>query len=442
MNQTKRNNTLKKVYLLFLIQAIILVGLSVSVAPLFGSAQASIPEGSTIGGIQVGGLSEEEALEKLEAEIKEWSEGEALIIETSTGGFYEFQRENFHFQPKTSIKMLNEQTKTSWFHFSKQVEPVHIPLEVQMKNVDEATIHWSSTIKKEETIQQILSQAIQLEENAVQAVYHEGMAEEQVTIATFSIEDIAQGTLSSAANVIANLDGYVIEGQSTFSFLKASDANADTIISSEAISIVASGVYALAIQSNLEINERHQMEEIPDFIQPGLEAEVKKREKDLVIHNSEEVSFTIHIEREDDKLHFSLLGYSPTFYYSFDMENETEIEPRTIYRYDSGLRPNEERLEKNGKDGLRVDVYRVMKNQSGGQVDKVRLAQNFYRPTPKIVAISPKVLEVTVPTSQELEQENETDTDSDSEDQTDRDDSEKEEDADFPIKGEEVITDY
>ena len=91
--------------------------------------------------------------------------------------------------------------------------------------------------------------------------------------------------------------------------------------------------------------------------------------------------------------------YEITYYVS-DKEN---VKPRTIYRLSAELPIGQEKVLEEGKDGLRVQVYRKISEVNSSFEEDKLISRDFYPPKNKVVLVSSeKPEETTTNESQQI----------------------------------------
>ena len=89
-------------------------------------------EGSTIGGVDVGGKTADEAITAIIDEVEQWkNEGELTV--TSGGRQVVIPYDKITFDIQTSVKLMEKKLEKPWYAFFKKIQPQHLPLQVQVE---------------------------------------------------------------------------------------------------------------------------------------------------------------------------------------------------------------------------------------------------------------------------------------------------------------------
>lgn len=179
---------------------------------------------------------------------------------------------------------------------------------------------------------------------------------------------------------------------SIFSFNKhLQKANLLRAQNNEGYNQVASTLYAAILIAGIDQNTitRTPHEETVDYIEPGLDACVLSDSGDLNFQNTLDGTILVNAEVKGDKVIVSILGKRlNNSSNSIKTEVQQRYTPTVINTENQDLKPGEKKMISQGKEGLKVNVYRVM--LSGGQeVDRQLLYYDQYKPIDAVVQIGP-----------------------------------------------------
>lgn len=374
-------------------------------------ASSKMPEGTKVANMDVEKLTEEEIRKRLEDEIIIWQMQDDLVLE---GEFETFtvSREVFQFNIDETIKQLKNKTKRTFLNFFRKPKNVQIPIVV---NIDEShpdiqAINEKTYIDREQVMSNLRDLAANLEGSSPNIPYIEGEEIPLKTIAKLKWE-VPDLSLATVSYIVEELDGYVIPANELFSFLQSIEIPEKLLNSKEETSFLASALYTLFLQANFDIVERHPQLTLPSYGEIGVNAEVNKREnKDLVVMNKNDVAYRIQMELSKNNVMARLEGIESLNKFEISLENQEEIEPRTLYRYSKKLNPGESETIQKGEKGLKVDVYRSI-YEDGVFINEELISKDVYLPKPKIVLVSPDDPEIS---EEDLEVELDDDFDEDS----------------------------
>lgn len=361
----------------------------------FGTAYAE-NEGavSTIAGIKVGNLSEDEIKQTLTDAINQWI-NEPLII---SGGGSQITLNTMAIQHDidSTIDLYNSMVKKGWYAFWKNESVVHIPLETLPSEELKEEISKVSMWNLEETYTQVMNAAGYLKTNEVEAVVEDTSALEAERIA-LAIEEIPE-TAFGTYDIAHVLNERVIAPGETFSFIQAIEENID-VANSEALNFVASILYQNALNIQSEIVERYSQHKVPAYLEPGIEVAVNSGgEKDLKFINRMTTPIKLKLTVEAQQLKAEIYTTQQKANVVTRVVRDEEIKPRTITRYSNDLAIGQVKEVQKGEQGLRVSVYRVIDG-----IEKL-ISRDYYPPVNRILLKSSRQL-------QQTQQPTETDTD-------------------------------
>lgn len=155
---------------------------------------------------------------------------------------------------------------------------------------------------------------------------------------------------------------------------------------------VASTLYAALLKTGIDINciESRRHETPSDYIEPGLEVKISDEDGDFKFSNPFDFPIAIFSECDDKSITVFIVGNKKSDY------SEKEIEVNIVQRYEPSvlrvvnydLKPDEEKVISSGKQGIEVEVYRVLKEN--GKENSHRIYANKYDAVGAIVQVGPK----------------------------------------------------
>jgi len=362
--------------------AVLIIVLAAWVPNLIIDRALAKGDGSTIGGIAVKDLEDDDIENALQEAITAWQE--APIIVEGANVTISHDPKLFVFDVKSSLAEYHSLTDKSWFAFWKQRQVVHIPLHVvvddQVKKQLEATGVW----EVEATLNAIITQASYLKSHKITATVADTLSLEAERLA-LSIEKIPTGAIG-VDKLTNTLNDSIIVMNEPFSFLTTIEGKYDKA-NIEAINFVASMLYHAALQTEYEILERHSQEKKPNYLQQGLDARVNRAlDKDLQFVNHSGQPNKLKLTVEDNSLKVELLAQKKEKEISVRVSKDKIIQPRVITRYSKDLSIGREEVIQEGKEGVRVEVYRsIVEN---GSTSEELVSRDYYPPTNKIIVKS------------------------------------------------------
>lgn len=349
-------------------------------------AATAFPEGSTIAGINVGGITSDEALTLLLDEIDRWkNEGDLLV--NIAGQKISIPYESIKFNVQDSIKELERKVEKRWYEFFKKAQAQQIPLSVEVTLDEDIVAQMEESVDVKQTIKLIEKTVSFLGDHEIEGVLSSEtlLTEEVIAETTWTIpEDYKYIQL-----FIDCLNGLEIPANTNFSFNEQVSKEISHFNQKEA-NFIASMIYSLALSSNLQIVERESQGEIPSYSQAGLEAYVNPNKNiDLVVYNPGPTSYKFSVKQTDTELNMALLSPPVNTNHEYSIEKEIDVKYQTIVRYDDDLKPGHEQVIEPGQNGKRVEVYKKNYASDGTFISKELVARDFYLPKPKIVLKAP-----------------------------------------------------
>lgn len=356
----------------------------------FISPDEAFLKGTRIGNVDVSTLPYQEAEDKLNVEIEDWKGNQSISL-SYMGTQIPVDSKLFDFDLTRSI------------HEATQGESS--PLLVDLQGL--GSFLDSNEVNTSMVDMEALDQAI--------ALYAANLVstEETLPISDFfvqsdSIEIISEISMEGITltpglqNLIDTYPEIEIGGTTRFSLLKFLESEAFTGVSNQELSTLASGLYQLVLQTNFEVIERHQGRELPDTIDLGFEAYVNQDQgDDIVFTNPNDDSYTISIERQGEGLFLTLTGIEMPYEITVERRNEETFKPRVIKQYSPYLNSGEVKVTEEGRNGMKIEVWRSFETMNGELLKEERVSEDFYLPVYKeeIHSMKDYVVQESQPTS-------------------------------------------
>ncbi|WP_312124614.1 VanW family protein [Lysinibacillus boronitolerans] len=341
-------------------------------------------EGSTIGGINVQGLEDAEIQARLQESIDNWK-AESVVIE-GAGVTMTLDPSMITFDLASSIAEFHSLTAKPWYAFWQQNKNVHIPLHVtvdgQMDKQIEAIGQWDV----EKTLNEVITEVSYLKTEKIAAIVANTylLENERIALSTHEIPT----NLLGVSEVVDALNNTIITPNETFSLLTHLGETADKI-NMEGLNFVSSLLYHVVLQTEYEIVERHAQEQVPMYLQKGIDAWVNGNlHKDLQFMNLSEQSNIVKLAVDQNSLKVELFAPKKENEVSVRIVKDKIVQPRMITRYSKELAIGQEKVLQQGKEGVRVEVFRsIMKN--GSSMEEL-ISRDYYAPINQIVMKSSK----------------------------------------------------
>ncbi|MEK4565777.1 hypothetical protein MKX54_13995 [Alkalihalobacillus sp. FSL R5-0424] len=180
------------------------------------------------------------------------------------------------------------------------------------------------------------------------------------------------------------LDGYVLEPRQTFSLKDALDEMNQVVVGGESLDLFASAVYQVMAKSNLELIEHHSPSKLPYATDIGFSASVNEDHRDLIFYNPNYASLALHTTFSDDGLIVELQGTPYLHEYELVIEGQETIQPRLEIQYSKKRRAGDSQLIENGKQGFAATLYRKEVGTNQVEGEKLLLARDYVAAKPDI----------------------------------------------------------
>ena len=342
---------------------------------------------STIAGIEVGNLTEDEMRTVLTDAVNQWIH-EPLAV-TDGENILSFKTMVIQHDIDSTIDLYKSLVKKDWYVFWKEEKVVHIPLEMLPCEELKEEISKMSMWNQEETYAQVMNFASYLKSGEVEAVVEDTSAfeTERIGLAIEEIPETAFGTYDLAQV----LNDRVIAPGETFSFIQSLGENVD-LTNNEELHFTASLIYQNALHTNTEIVERHSQHVVPSYLEPGIEAAVTSSgDKDLQFINRLATPIKLKLSVEAQQLKVEMYTTQKEAAVTTRVVRDEEIKPRTITRYSNELAVGQVQEIQKGEQGLRVSIYRVIDG-----VEEL-VSRDYYPPVNRVLLKSSRQLQIEQP---------------------------------------------
>ncbi|PZX07074.1 surface rod structure-forming protein G [Psychrobacillus insolitus] len=355
--------------------------------------------GSTIGGQEVESLEKDEIISVLNAKITEWKQNPILLTGNNTD--ISLNPEWFTFDVEATVEQYENQMGTPWYAFWKSAPTVHIPLQFTTNPELITLIEDTAQLDTEETIANINNQVGILSMEPIETIALD-LSMFQTERIAFSLENIAVNS-NGLTNIVSALNEQVIGSGEVFSLLDGlKEINVDA--NRESVDFVASVLYSVLLQTNVEIVERHSQGIMPNYLEPGIEAKIRKNtNKDLKFIHTNSAPIVLKVQLKGTDLLVEIYSVPLDTEATYRVADKVEIKPKTIYRYSAKLKAGQEKLVEEGKAGLRVSVYRTISEKKGSFEKEELISADYYPPINRVIMKSSLVPETPTVADPDLE---------------------------------------
>lgn len=341
---------------------------------------------STIGGIVVTGMDEEEIRIALDAAIATWKQNGDFVVQ-GVGVDLPLNKDYFEFDVNATMNQYVNSTSKAWYAFWKSEKTVNLPLTLTVNPEVNTEIDSVSLFVLEETYQNVVNEASYLSDQPVEAAVTDLSIYEANRIA-FTLETF-DGNVAELTNITSQLNDTLISSGEIYSLLEhVETAEAYTL------NFIASMLYSVVLQTDYEIVERNSQNLLPNYLTAGIEAKVNRDlDQDLKFINHTSAPSKLKMSVEGNTVKMEIYTVPTDSVVTYFVTDKQEVTPRTIYRYSNDLAMGKEELIQEGKPGLRVSVYRTILGE-----DKL-VSKDFYPPVNRIIVKSSKEPNVEAPTT-------------------------------------------
>ncbi|RSL32261.1 hypothetical protein D7Z54_16555 [Salibacterium salarium] len=378
----KRNYYIEKSFILLTLTAFFIFlfswGGSVAIEAAWTSEER-LPEGTVVGGVDVGGLLESEANEILTEESESWknSSGTALSL--------------FNEEVIFDSKVINIDVTKS-IDLALEKESIPLQATINQSAVENHLERFSFANLSKRVSMTDLKNRLTVISNITESDY------EQVDVADYFDEDHAlQAETFNQVTITRNepfpsyfqewvgaLDGYETPPHTTFSLTQALEESDVSYFDDPSLDVLASAFFQVMGQTNFVLSERHINESLPSYIELGQDAHVEPEKEDLRFYNPNIYAYEWNLEVERNQLTVSLQGLPFLHDYSMGTREEETMEPRTIVTFNSSRSSGEKETLTDGEVGHFADVIRQVKNDEDVVIEKTELAQDYYAPVQRL----------------------------------------------------------
>ncbi|WP_431029587.1 VanW family protein [Lysinibacillus sp. LZ02] len=327
--------------------------------PNFIVGQPALAKGdetqSTIAGIEVGDLKDDELKEVLSEAIKQWTNEPGIV--SGGGSSLSLNRATIAFDIDSTIATYESLVKKDWYAFWQSDRIVHLPINTLDSQVLKDEIAKVATWETDETYARVMTAAGYLKTEPVEAVVAD-LTDVETDRLALAIEEIPVTALGvyDIANV---MNETIVNTGETFSFIEALGANIE-VANSEALNFVASMLYHNALHMDTDIVERHSQKQVPNYLEPGVEVAVDvSGTKDLKFVNRTDNPMKLKMTVENQQLKAEVYTTHKEVDVTMKVVRDEAISPRTITRYTDQLATGQTQEVQKGVQGLRVSVYRT-----------------------------------------------------------------------------------
>ncbi|ERG66235.1 G5 domain-containing protein [Exiguobacterium chiriqhucha] len=325
---------------------------------------------TTVAGIDVSGMTKEEAVVRLDNAIKDFN-NTPFTVTLVDGTALEVGKDVVSFNVDATLKTASE--------------PGTYPL---VTTVDEERL--TPYLENQPvTLSMVTPPLVEAASNLNSDVVLEMTATESEVVASITVSPTP-----AMRSALERMNGFEMEAGDIFS-LKAFGEDFD------ALSTLGSSMYQLFAATPFQILERVQHETLPSGIELGYDVKVDER-SNFAVQNTEQTPYALIVLEEGNAMTVQLLGKAFVGAYESRVEDVTSVPYQNIVRFSPSLTAGSSSVTQSGQTGESGKLYRVRITDTGESLEL--LGFDFYEPIPEIVTKSsvplppPEPVEPVIPT--------------------------------------------
>ncbi|WP_214836899.1 G5 domain-containing protein [Exiguobacterium sp. s36] len=325
---------------------------------------------TTVAGIDVSGMTKEEAVVRLDNAIKDFN-NTPFTVTLVDGTALEVGKDVVSFNVDATLKTASE--------------PGTYPL---VTTVDEERL--TPYLENQPvTLSMVTPPLVEAASNLNSDVVLEMTATESEVVASITVSPTP-----AMRSALERMNGFEMEAGDIFS-LKAFGEDFD------ALSTLGSSMYQLFAATPFQILERVQHETLPTGIELGYDVKIDER-SNFAVQNTEQTPYALIVLEEGNAMTVQLLGKTFVGAYESRVEDVTSVPYQNIVRFSPSLTAGSSSVTQSGQTGESGKLYRVRITDTGESLEL--LGFDFYEPIPEIVTKSsvplppPEPVEPVIPT--------------------------------------------
>ncbi|TCI73658.1 MULTISPECIES: G5 domain-containing protein [unclassified Exiguobacterium] len=325
---------------------------------------------TTVAGIDVSGMTKEEAVVRLDNAIKDFN-NTPFTVTLVDGTALEVGKDVVSFNVDATLKTASE--------------PGTYPL---VTTVDEERL--TPYLENQPvTLSMVTPPLVEAASNLNSDVVLEMTATESEVVASITVSPTP-----AMRSALERMNGFEMEAGDIFS-LKAFGEDFD------ALSTLGSSMYQLFAATPFQILERVQHETLPTGIELGYDVKIDER-SNFAVQNTEQTPYALIVLEEGNAMTVQLLGKVFVGAYESRVEDVTSVPYQNIVRFSPSLTAGSSSVTQSGQTGESGKLYRVRITDTGESLEL--LGFDFYEPIPEIVTKSsvplppPEPVEPVIPT--------------------------------------------
>jgi len=375
-----KNNQVLKLLLTAFLSFFIIYGTSQAgpqIVPGFSEDNDTFADQTSIGSVNVSGLTKDEAVVLLMDETSSWKEVSTLaVLEGQQESLVDMNFVNFMLEESVG-SATNEQDNP----LLVTVNMSNLMMDIQ-RDFGLPDTNWIDPAKLQFEIEKRV-QHLSTEELTplpFSALLAEGSGESILaeSVGTFSASNNQQLFAGEHAST-------VVESGEFFSILNLAAQYGDTFLTDSELSQIATVIHGSAILTPMSIAERHISSSLPEWAEMGREARVEQAvNHDYRLLNASQAALTIDLEIVQQTLYVRIKGQEQPVTYEVENKDVQTISAKTIQQYSPFIAQNQTRIEEEGQEGYLATVEQIVFDLNRVEVERNKLYEDFYPPVHRV----------------------------------------------------------
>ncbi|WP_078146548.1 MULTISPECIES: G5 domain-containing protein [unclassified Exiguobacterium] len=342
-------------------------------------SSATYKKDTTVAGVDVSGMTKEEANVRLDNAIKDFNTA-PFSINLMDGTVMEVGKEVVTFDVSNTLDSIKDTGAYPLLTSvdETKVEPYLEGQPVTLTMIAPALMDAASMLESSVTLEQV--------------------AAESEVVASFTVSPTP-----AMQSALDRMNGFEMAAGDIFSLKSFGEDY-------EALTTLGSSFYRMFAATPFAILERVPHETLPSGVELGYDTKVDER-SNFAVQNREDTSYAILVLNEGGSVTVQLLGQPFDAAFEARVEEVKTVPHQKVVRFSSSLPSGSSSVTQSGQDGQSGKLYRVTVTEEGETMEL--LGFDFYAPTPEIVTKSsvplppPDPVEPVIPTFPDEDEEEE-----------------------------------
>ncbi|MGG4037930.1 VanW family protein [Heyndrickxia ginsengihumi] len=338
-------------------------------------------DGTSIGGVDISGMTKNEAQQKLEKSVQSWEKSSHITINYLDQSI-KLPTSKLQFNIDESLNQARD----------GKASPLTVTLD-SSNLMDEISNTFKSINLEDWNIARLNENICKVASNLQTGNhdYHlvdyaiDGDKKNKI-VAKAELTSIPEDAQYDIAAWVKQFKQIKIPAQSAFSLLDVTKMDPAVTYSENDLSMIATTIYQAILTTNFEIIDRYISSELPSYAVLGEEAKVVPNKLDFVFINPNTSAYKLHFAYSNHTLSVSVVGTPFLEKYKILKKNYKTFSPKTVVHYNKTLKASQSVVLQAGKAGQYVKLYRKIYDQNHALLKSELISEDFYPSVPKIIS--------------------------------------------------------